>query len=50
LRAVVIDRAGGVEGPQHEENVGLIKERERELAPEKTWSGVGRIAATLDLV
>src|SRR2546423_3446567 len=50
LCAVVLDRAGGIDRAQNEENVRLIEERERELAPEIAGSRVRRIAPALDLV
>src|SRR5438477_2814173 len=50
LRAVVVDRAGRVDSAEHEEDIGLIEERERELPPEIARRGVRRIAAALDAV
>src|SRR5438445_792135 len=45
LRARIVDRTGRVERAQHEEDVRLVKERERELAPEIARLGVGRVRA-----
>src|SRR5438445_618975 len=50
LGARAADRAGGVQRAKHEEHVGLVEERERELTPEVARLRVGRIVPALDAV
>src|SRR5438270_4804576 len=50
LRARIVDLARGIDRPQHEEDIGLVEERERQLAPQVARLARRRVTAELELV